>query len=95
MKRLLLLLMSCGSGTLSASAYNQACSVDSDCVAVFEGSPCGVCGGCDNAAINTSSKAQYDRDRASAQCPPRFGGVSCGACLRVMPVCTAGKCSTR
>jgi hypothetical protein len=52
--------------TLDASRYDQSCTQDSDCVAVFLGDFCGAhaCA-CENAAINLSSQASL---RCSA-CP--------------------------
>src|SRR5256885_6776255 len=44
--------------TVAVSASDQACSSDSDCVPVFEGTV-GCCGGCANAAINKAAYPGY------------------------------------
>lgn len=76
--------------SLAAADYDQACQVDSDCVAVFLGSFCGghSCA-CENAAINVRSYHQYssdfDRDNAP-RCP----------CPDAPPVaCNQGTCGLR
>lgn len=89
-----------GSGcTLDAANYGQTCSQDSDCVAVFSGNFCGshACA-CENAAINVSSQAQYERDFQNdnaPRCPcPSPPPVACnqGACgLRASSMLDAGE----
>lgn len=87
-----------GSCTLSASNYDQSCTQDSDCVAVFSGSFCsGNECACENAAINVSAQAQYEADFQSdhaPECPcPSPPPVACnhGSCgLREGPTGDAG-----
>ena len=92
-----LVVMACDT-TLEAKDYSKACAVDAECVAVYVGPGCQVCGGCANDAINVSSKAKYDADaRAVASaCPPRVGPTPlCAACEQPVAVCTAGSGTTK
>jgi hypothetical protein len=51
--------------SISAADYEQRCSVDSDCVAVSEGSACGGCAlKCSLATINAKAEMQYRSDLA-------------------------------
>jgi hypothetical protein len=76
-----------------ASKYDQTCTVNSDCVAVGVGDPCRpcdiLCGS--NAAINTSSLAQYRRDVADS---PGIGDAAACRCTptTVSVCCNAGTC---
>lgn len=83
--------------TLDAKDYSKTCSVDADCVAVYLGPGCQVCG-CTNDAINVSSKAKYDADAkaVASACPPRVGPTPlCAACEQPVAVCTAGSCTRK
>ncbi|MBL8923473.1 MAG: hypothetical protein JNJ54_31760 [Myxococcaceae bacterium] len=92
---LLLLASACGTPTLVETDYAKNCSVDADCVAVYIGPLCQVCGGCANTAINVADKAKRDADAASAarSCPPRFGPQpACAPCRQPAAACTSGTC---
>lgn len=103
MRRLLHLLVlavfaACGTPTLQTNDYGKTCSVDADCVAVYLGPLCQVCGGCTNAAISVADKAKYDADaKAGAQaCPPRLGPQpACAPCEQPAATCDAGVCSLK
>lgn len=65
----------------------KTCSNDDDCVAVVS-SPCGACG-CNDAAIATSAKTDFDavwRARFS-QCKPPSAQVACAPCEPAMAHC--------
>jgi len=73
---LLLAAGGCGGGgtthSIAASEFQVSCSIDADCVSVYEGT-IGCCGGgCPNAAINKASTTAYDAALASRtpQCSP-------------------------
>ena len=90
-----LAVMACDT-TLEAKDYSKTCSVDADCVAVYIGPGCQVCGGCANDAINVASKAKYDADAKAVAnaCPPRLGPQpACAPCLEPLAVCTVGSCT--
>ena len=74
--------------TLVASSYDQSCTSDSDCVAVWFGDVCTTaCAGCEpNGAINVSSTNAYGTDARNATdastvcpCPPPMGHACCSA----------------
>lgn len=95
------LLISCGTmptPTLQLADYSSACGVDADCVAVYIGPLCQVCGGCSNAAINVADQAKRDADAASASrsCPPQTGPRPvCAACREPAATCDAGVCALK
>lgn len=71
---------------VSADDFDRTCTVDTDCVAVFEGEICEECQ-CPNAAVNraelASYQAQFDETCASdAPCPCAGAGSTCvdGVC---------------
>jgi len=80
---------------LTGSAYDDGCTNDSDCAAVWFGDLCtaGVCAGCQpNAAINVSSTSAYQSDISKlvdgspiCSCPPpELGSAACcmdGVCV--------------
>ena len=87
----------CGT-TLEAKDYTKTCSADADCVAVYLGVGCQICGGCTNDAINVSSKQKYDADAKAVAnaCPPRPGPQpACSPCVQPMAVCNAGTCAQK
>lgn len=83
-----------GTCTLEASAYDQSCQVDSDCVTAFLGDVCAdVCvGDCPNAAISRSDSTRYDADLAST--PARIAHPNGGTCSCALgpAFCRAGTC---
>ncbi len=76
---------------IQAANYDQACTVDKDCVAVSEGNFCypGT-GNCPNAAISQSAYAQYQADVAKTRAASCYAPGSCGD--EPGPCCVAGKC---
>jgi hypothetical protein len=82
--------------SVTASDFQQSCSVDSDCVAVYEGT-LGCCGpGCPNAAINQTSHAAYDSTVSSRTptCSPADPCVGLTAVIcRAGAVCANGTCA--
>jgi hypothetical protein len=87
-----------GNCSIEASSYDQSCTLDSDCVAVFSGSFCGdhECA-CENSAINVSAQTRYVADLQNdhaPECPcPSPPAVSCngGTCgLRTNSAVDAG-----
>lgn len=92
---LLMLATACGTPTLVETDYAKNCSVDADCVGVYVGPLCQVCGGCANTAINVADKAKRDADAAAASrsCPPRLGPQpACAPCREPTAACTNGTC---
>jgi hypothetical protein len=78
---------------ISASSYDQACSVDSDCVAIGVGDPCRACDILcpGNAAINKSSLSQYRKDIAASAALGDAATCSCAAAALTV-CCNAGTC---
>jgi len=92
-----LAVMACDT-TLEAKDYSKICAADADCVAVYIGPGCQVCGGCTNDGINVSSKAKYDADAKAVAnaCGPRLGPQpACAPCIQPTAVCTAGTCTQK
>jgi hypothetical protein len=83
-----------GSCTLDASAYDQSCQVDSDCVEAFLGNVCtdDCVGDCANTAIRSSESARYNADLAatSARMAHPNGGTC--SCALGPAFCRAGTC---
>jgi hypothetical protein len=78
------------SNEIRAEDYERSCSAPSDCVLVFEGSPCGCT--CANAAIATSAEASYHQrlDELRRACPLT---EACAAdCADSSATCQDGKC---
>jgi hypothetical protein len=94
----------CDAGhSILASAYDQSCRADTDCVAISEGDPCVACAfSCaSNAAINEEAVAQYESDIAgtSALAAAVDGGCFTAACRGTLslpsdwgPFCCSGMC---
>ena len=62
-----------------ATSYDQACKVDTDCVAIVEGNVCVPCvfQGVLNAAINSGAVAKYNSDIAKTPGNVGIGGAGC------------------
>jgi hypothetical protein len=72
-------------GFIAASAYDQSCQIDSDCVGIFAGDFCHPGAACPNAAINIAVVPRYQADIAKT-----FGAGSCAAvssCGFFSPTC--------
>ena len=83
-----------GGGTIVAASYDQSCSLASDCVGVFQGTPACCDIECPNVAINQADLSRYKTALAAdapTDCPP----VACPAmtCLPTSVACVAGKCA--
>jgi hypothetical protein len=77
---------------IQASSYDQACTADSDCVAVAEGNFCYPgANNCPSAAINVGAKAQYDTDVAMTNAAICGGTTNCPNFTS--PCCRGGSCS--
>ena len=78
--------------SISASEFERGCSVDSDCVAVYEGTlRCCPVGACPNAAINQSRYAAYTSTAAS-----RTPSCTNVPCLQLVVICrSAAVCASR
>lgn len=76
------------SGAIDASDYDQSCTTDADCVAVYTGSVCGGCF-CPNGAVGSKGFAAYQTDW-NAYGPP---ASVCFCPLLPTPVCTGGVCT--
>jgi hypothetical protein len=89
---------SSSSHTVSADEFNRSCTVDADCVAVYEG-PIGCCGpGCSNAAVNTASYNAY-QTAVTARQPTCAVAYPCGLwtneICRAGATCAGGTCAFR
>lgn len=102
LKHALILLLTVGGGctsavahSISTSEFQRSCSVDSDCVPVYEGTlTCCALGECPNAAINQLSYTAYKSTAASRK--PTCDGVPCLAITitcRSAVICTGGMCA--
>ena len=84
------------SSSITAAEFASACSVDTDCTAIYEGDACRLCR-CPSAAIATSARAAYEERFAALQaaCAPHPGTTCNADCDRVEPRCNAGKCERK
>lgn len=76
--------------TVTATDYDQSCTTDEDCVAVFEGDVCDECK-CANATVSKAAQMDYNLAFTMNQCgsPP-----PCAAdCALPVPTCQNGTCS--
>ncbi|MBS2016351.1 MAG: hypothetical protein JST00_25935 [Deltaproteobacteria bacterium] len=78
------------SSTLRAEDYDQACTVNEDCVTVFVGEICDC--SCDPmGAVSKKGELAYREDRGSISCSKQ-----CKPCAnRDVPVCNAGTCAAQ
>jgi hypothetical protein len=102
LKHALILVLMVGGGctsavthSISTSEFQRSCSVDSDCVPVYEGTLtcCGL-GECPNDAINQFSYTAYKSTAASRK--PSCEGVPCLAITIICKsaaICTGGTCA--
>jgi hypothetical protein len=81
---------------IKASKYDQSCTADTDCVAVYEGNSCALCaltcpGG---AAISTGALARYTSDIANTTANVSTKRLACSSECGVTPPprCVAGRC---
>jgi hypothetical protein len=82
-----------GACVISASSYNQSCTVDSDCRLVSAGNYCSATCLCGGSAINAASVAQFNEDVSKTPLGSgAFGQVICGCPDEVPPCCRQGVC---
>jgi hypothetical protein len=83
-----------GGAQIRASDFDQSCTGDQDCVAVFEGDVCAPCA-CANAAIALTARAEYNDARSnlfsSADCVKP--DVECDVCPDPPVSCGQGTCA--
>ena len=81
--------------SLSASQYDNSCTVDSDCVGVPPGDPCaGNClSVCPTAALNVRSASQYLTDLGAVMSAHNEPSGVCGCPAFGTPSCCRGVCS--
>lgn len=77
---------------IDAASFDQSCTTDDDCVAVFTGDVCEEprCG-CSNDAVNVGALADYQAAREAIACGPAASPVQC-ACPEATPFCRNGTC---
>jgi hypothetical protein len=88
---------SCPWPNIKASHYDQSCTVDSDCVGVAEGDPCGLCAfACYNAAVKAGDPYDYYlTDIANTTANLSSQRLACydpGCAYVYGPCCIAGTC---
>lgn len=77
-----------------ASGFDQACTRDDECVAVFEGNACDACR-CANTAIRRDALPRYRAELGafwSCHDPATCGG-DCAAVIGDPAICVAGRCT--
>jgi hypothetical protein len=78
---------------ISASSYNQACSVDSDCRMVSSGNYCSAGCLCGGSAINVAAVAQFNDDVSKTPLGSgALGNVICACPAEAVPCCRHGVC---
>jgi hypothetical protein len=79
---------------ISASDYDQSCTVDTDCQQVGSGNYCQntycICGG---SAINKAAVAQFELDVSETPLGSgALGTMVCSCPAEIVPCCRSGKC---
>ena len=85
----------CTDGGVTASNYDQSCTLDSDCIAIAEGNSCSLCGfDCPSAAINVAGYGQYLADIAytTADLSGQRQACSNVCMVKTAPCCAGGMC---
>ena len=75
---------------IRAKDYNQKCSVNAECAAIFVGDVCAC--GCESGGINRTDLTKAEADRAALRCSSTN---LCKPCAAVEGFCQAGTCGTR
>ena len=77
-----------------ASSFDQSCTYDSECVAVYQGNACAPCR-CANAAIHRDALPKYRAEiGAYWSCyAPEDCGADCQAVTGDAAICVANKCT--
>lgn len=82
-----------GACVISASSYNQSCTVDSDCRTVSSGNYCSDTCLCGGSAINAAAVAQFNEDVSKTPLGSgAFGNVVCPCVAEPVPCCRQGVC---
>jgi hypothetical protein len=78
---------------IHATAYNQTCHADADCVAVVSGDVCSSCS-CPSGAINRADFGRYQTDltRVENACPPSRTHIECD-CVLTAVQCESSVCA--
>jgi hypothetical protein len=82
-----------GTCVISASSYNQSCTIDSDCRMVSSGNYCSASCLCGGSAINAAAVAQFDEDVAKTPLGSgALGHLVCPCPAEPVPCCRQGVC---
>jgi hypothetical protein len=82
-----------GACVISASSYNQSCTIDSDCRMVSSGNYCSAACLCGGSAINAAAVTQFNEDVSKTPLGSGvFGNVVCGCPAETAPCCRHGLC---
>jgi hypothetical protein len=82
-----------GACLISASSYDQSCTIDSDCRMVSSGNYCSATCLCGGSAINAAAVAQFNEDVSKTPLGSgAFGNVVCGCPAEIAPCCRQGVC---
>ncbi len=85
---------SAGPCTISASSYDQSCTVDTDCTTVTSTDYCAASCLCGGSAINVGALAQFNDDTAKTPLGSgALGGPACPCAAALGPCCRSGTCS--
>jgi hypothetical protein len=83
-----------GPCTISASSYEQSCTVDTDCTTVTSTDYCSANCLCGGSAINVGALAQFNEDTAKTPLGSgALGGAACPCAPALGPCCRGGTCS--
>jgi hypothetical protein len=81
-----------GACIISASNYDQSCTVDSDCQVVSSGNYCSATCLCGGSAINASAVAQFNKDVSKIPVGSGARGPLCNCPVESLPCCRHGVC---
>jgi hypothetical protein len=82
-----------GTCDISASSYDQSCTIDSDCRMVSSGNYCAATCLCGGSAINAAAVAQFNEDVSKTPLGSgALGNVLCGCPAESAPCCRQGVC---
>jgi|HubBroStandDraft_6_1064221.scaffolds.fasta_scaffold330402_2 hypothetical protein len=82
-----------GACVISASSYDQSCTIDSDCRVVSSGNYCSAMCLCGGSAINAAAVAQFNEDVSKTPLGSgALGNVLCGCPSENPPCCRKGVC---
>ncbi len=82
-----------GACVISASNYDQSCTIDSDCRMVSSGNYCSASCLCGGSAVNAAAVAQFNEDVSKTPLGSgALGNVICGCPAESGPCCRHGVC---